>query len=247
MRIVTCSEDQVFTGPLILVNQSHPLRNTSPRGLVPVDYQHPGILFDRNAAQLLDACIHKVGGARAIIPVSGWRSQAEQQQLWDETLAREGERFTRQYVALPGCSEHQTGLAIDLGEAAQDIDFIRPAFPHDGICGSFRRMAARYGFIERYTEGKEQLTGIAHEPWHFRYVGAPHAQLMTEHNLCLEEYGDFLRLTPRSCILPGGQLARVFYVPCAGENTKIELPEGCCQISGDNVGGFIVTVWGIHP
>ena len=81
-------------------------------------------------------------------------------------------------MALPGCSEHQTGLAIDLGKAAGYIDFIRPAFPYDGVCGRFRRLAARYGFIERYQRGKEEVTGISAEPWHFRYVGAPHAQLM---------------------------------------------------------------------
>ena len=108
-------------------------------------------------------------------------------------MAEHGETFTRQYVALPGCSEHQTGLAIDLGKAAGYIDFIRPAFPYDGVCGRFRRLAARYGFIERYQRGKEEVTGISAEPWHFRYVGAPHAQLMETNGLCLEEYRDFLR------------------------------------------------------
>ena len=146
-------------------------------------------------------------------------------------------------MALPGCSEHQTGLAIDLGKAADEIDFIRPDFPYDGICGAFRRAAAAYGFIERYQRGKEALTGIAPEPWHFRYVGTPHALLMEANGLCLEEYGDFLRQGPRTCALPGGQRARVFCVPCTGEETEIRLPDSCCQISGDNAGGFIVTVW----
>lgn len=246
MKTIVCHKSQVSRGPLILVNRDHPLRDSVPCNLVPLDARYPNILFDRNAARLLEACVQKVGGSRDIVPVSGWRSQEEQQQLWDDTLAKEGERFTLQYVALPGCSEHQTGLAIDLGKAAGTIDFIRPAFPYDGICGAFRRMAARYGFVERYTRGKEHLTGIAHEPWHFRYVGVPHAQLMTEHNLCLEEYSDFLRQAPRSCTLPGGQLARVFYVPCAGDSTEIELPEGCCQVSGDNDAGFIITIWGIR-
>ena len=99
--------------------------------------------------------------------------QQEQQRIWDDSMAEHGETFTRQYVALPGCSEHQTGLAIDLGKAAGYIDFIRPAFPYDGVCGRFRRLAARYGFIERYQRGKEEVTGISAEPWHFRYVGRP--------------------------------------------------------------------------
>ena len=113
-----------------------------------------------------------------------------------------------------------------------------------GVCGRFRRLAARYGFIERYQRGKEEVTGISAEPWHFRYVGAPHAQLMETNGLCLEEYRDFLRQGPRSVALENGRMAQVFYVPAAGAVTEVEVPEGCCQISGDNVEGFILTWWG---
>ena len=244
MRTVSLHREEVFSGPLVLVNRQHPIQTAQDSTLTPVDNGHPEILLDRQAARLLAACIQKVGGGGEIVPVSGWRSQAEQQKIWDDTMAESGLAFTHKYVAYPGCSEHQTGLAIDLGKAAGHIDFIRPAFPYDGTCGAFRRAAAAYGFIERYQKGKESLTGIAREPWHFRYVGAPHAQLMQQNDLCLEEYTDFLREGPRSCPLPDGRLARVFYVPCAGEETEIQLPDGCCQISGDNVGGFVVTAWG---
>lgn len=244
MRTVRLSRDQVFAGPLLLVNRAHPLQNTAPGELAPVDSQYPHILLEYRTTQLLRACIQRAGGGGEIVPVSGWRSQAEQQRIWDEAMAESGEDFTKKYVAVPGCSEHQTGLAIDLGKAAGHIDFIRPAFPYDGVCGNFRRLAPRYGFIERYQQGREAITGIAHEPWHFRYVGTPHAQLMAEHGLCLEEYRDFLRHGPRRCHLPNGRLAQVFYIPSAGETTDIELPEGCCQVSGDNVDGFIVTAWG---
>ena len=239
MRRIVCLKSQVFEGPLVLVNRIHPLRSSAAGQLGPVDENYPQILVERQAARLLAACIQAAGARREIVPVSGWRSQAEQQQIWDSTLSEQGEVFTRQYVALPGCSEHQTGLAIDLGKAAPSIDFIRPDFPYDGVCGVFRRLAAQYGFIERYGPDKEAITGIAHEPWHFRYVGAPHAQLMVEHGLCLEEYAAFLR-QGRQCLPDGRQ---VFYVPCTGAETELELPDGCCQISGDNVEGFIVTAW----
>ena len=185
-----------------------------------------------------------MGGAGRIVPVSGWRSRTEQEQIWADSLRDHGEAFTRSYVALPDCSEHQSGLAIDLAKAAEEIDFIRPEFPYDGVCGAFRRSAAKYGFIERYREEKRALTGIAAEPWHFRYVGAPHAQLMETNGLCLEEYRDFLRQGPRSVALENGRMAQVFYVPAAGAVTEVEVPEGCCQISGDNVEGFILTWWG---
>ena len=243
MRTVVLKAAQSRTGPLILVNRQHPLAAPSAGALTAVDSRRPEILLDRQAARLLAACLQRIGGTAEIVPVSGWRSQDEQQRIWDDTLAESGADFTRKYVAYPGCSEHQTGLAIDLGQAAEKIDFIRPAFPYDGICGAFRQAAADYGFIERYQPGKESLTGIAPEPWHFRYVGVPHARLMVENGLCLEEYVTFLRRQSRTCGLPGGQRALVFHVPCAGEETELQLPEGCCQISGDNAGGFIVTVW----
>ena len=203
------------------------------------------MLLDRRAAGLLGACVLAVGGTEDIVPVSGWRSLAEQQRIWEGSLEEHGAAFTARYVARPGCSEHQTGLAIDLGRRAAQIDFLRPAFPADGACGAFRRLAARYGFIRRYQRGKEALTGISYEPWHFRYVGPPHAQLMVRCRLALEEYAPFLAQEgPCSCILPNGRAAQVFYVPCQGEETALELPDGCCQVSGDNAGGFLITAWG---
>ena len=243
MKTVTLTWDQVYAGLLILVNAAHPIRGKEELELAAPDGGHPDVLMERRAARLLSACVQAVRGAGAIVPVSGWRSQAEQQQIWDNTLRTEGETFTRQYVALPGCSEHQTGLAMDLGRAADHIDFIRPDFPDAGVCGAFRRAAADYGFIQRYTKAKEALTGIAEESWHFRYVGVPHARLMADHNLCLEEYVPFLRERPRTCQLANGSRARVSWLPCPGETVDVELPEGCFQISGDNVGGFIVTAW----
>ena len=174
--------------PLILVNAAHPLREAEPPVLAAPDPRYPAVLMEREAARMLADCVRAVGGEGRIVPVSGWRSRAEQQAIWDGTLAREGEAFTRQYVACPGCSEHQTGLAVDLGLAGPHIDFIRPDFPDEGVCRAFRLRAADYGFILRYPAGKEHITGIAHEPWHFRYVGAPHAARMAARNLTLEEY-----------------------------------------------------------
>ncbi len=252
MKTIVCKKDDISQGPLILVNQSHPLRNVS-FPLIPLDLQgrtglsgKEEIYMERHAANLLHACIHSIGGEREIVPVSGWRSHKEQEEIWNSSLETDGEEFTKKYVALPDCSEHQTGLAIDLGHATRKIDFIRPAFPYDSICGKFRQEAVKYGFVERYGQGKETITGIAHEPWHFRYVGSPHAKILKENGLCLEEYVPFLKTGPKNCVIEAGRMAQVFYVPCPGEETEIELPN-CCgsvQISGDNISGFIVTVWG---
>ena len=121
-------------------------------------------------------------------PVSGWRSFEEQTDIYQNSLVKNGRSFTRKYVALPGHSEHQTGLAIDLGLRGPELDFIRPDFPYTGICQRFRERAVDFGFVERYPAGKEAVTGITHEPWHFRYVGPAHAREIVRRGLALEEY-----------------------------------------------------------
>ena len=123
------SRETACFGPLVLVNAGHPLHPDSPPLLTPALPGFPDILLERQAAAALEACVRAVGGQDEIVPVSGWRSRSEQQQIWDSSLAEKGDAFTRQYVALPGCSEHQTGLAIDLGKKAPEIDFICPDFP----------------------------------------------------------------------------------------------------------------------
>ena len=247
MRTAVLRRAQTHAGPLVLINQTHPLRQTEAVALAAPDGRRPNVLLERQAALLLYACIRQVGGEEEIVPVSGWRSRQEQEQIWQDTLEKEGEAFTRRYVARPGCSEHESGLAMDLGLAAAKIDFIRPHFPDTGVCAAFRRAAARYGFIQRYRKEKEELTGIAEEPWHFRYVGVPHALLMEEHGLCLEEYAAFLRRESRLCPLGGGRRARVSYLALEGEEQQVPLPDGCCQISGDNQGGFVLTEWEWAP
>lgn len=169
---------------LMLVNQEHPI-SWNPQSLVLVGGR---VLMDERAACALNKLMEELDGWNFITAVSGWRSQEEQQEIYIRSLWENGEEFTNRFVARPGHSEHQTGLAIDLGLTQPDIDFLRPYFPYEGICQTFREQAAAYGFIERYPAGKETITGIAHEPWHFRYVGVPHAEIMVKHGWTLEEY-----------------------------------------------------------
>ena len=241
MNCVQLSGVAVHAGPLVLVKEGYPFYGQVPP-LMPV-LGMPDVLMEKTAATLLNECVHAAGAQGKIVPVSGWRSRTQQQFIWDDTTQKEGELFARRFVARPGCSEHETGLAIDLALAAEHIDFIRPYFTYDGICGKFRALAAQYGFVMRYTKEKTTITGIACEPWHFRYVGTTHALLMEHNGLCLEEYAVFLRENgPQRCLLSGGREAVVFYLP-AQKAYDVHLPQGCVQISGDNAGGFIVTLW----
>ncbi len=233
----------IHSGLLVLVNAEHPIRRRERPVLAPAA---PGsdVLLDTRAAAMLKGLISRLGAAGEIVPVSGWRSMREQREIWDGSMAENGTEFTRKYVALPGCSEHQTGLAIDLALRSDNIDFIRPDFPYDGICGRFRALAADYGFIERYQAGKEHITGIAAEPWHFRYVGRPHARLMSDNGLCLEEYVELLRSYPypeRLLETRGGVYEADVGFAC--DKSELELPDAPYQISGNNVDGYIYTLW----
>lgn len=233
----------IHNGLLILVNAEHPIQHMERPILAPAA---PGsdILLDSRAAAMLSGLISRIGAAGEIVPVSGWRSEAEQREIWDGSMRESGEEFTRKYVALPGCSEHQTGLAIDLALRAENIDFIRPEFPYDGVCGRFRALAADYGFVERYQSGKEGVTGIAAEPWHFRYVGRPHARIMCEMGLCLEEYVEYLRAYPypERLLEVRGEVYEA-EVGFAGARDTLGLPDAPYQVSGNNVDGYIYTLW----
>ena len=240
----------VDRGPLILVNRDHPLTaEPAPDSLVPADSRCPDILLDRRAAGLLDRLLCSLGARSAIVPVSGYRPMAQQEAIWEDTLEQRGLEFTQTYVARPGCSEHQTGLAIDLGENKPPIDFICPAFPDEGVCRAFRLRCADFGFVLRYPAGREDVTGIGHEPWHFRYVGWPHARLMSERGLVLEEYIDLVRRHPeegpRLTYRTAGRDFEIFHVAQDRlEGLADRLPGALpCQISGDNVDGVIVTLW----
>lgn len=248
MKLLTLSPEQVCEGSLILVNRKHAFRKANPEPLVPVGGR-PDVLLCRQAADALESLMAEICGWQGIVPVSGWRSLEEQQKIWDDTLKERGLVFTQKYVAVPGHSEHQTGFAIDLGLNKGNIDFICPDFPDAGICQKFRERAADYGFVERYPAAKEQITGIAHEPWHFRYVGVPHAKIMRGENLTLEEYLTFVKQFRHGYrsydVCVGGTDVHVSYCPVSGESdTQLAVGNRLfCSVSGNNCDGFVVTEW----
>ena len=247
MRSVTLPHDLIYTGVLILVNAYYPYReNIAANTLIPVNSDTNKILLDREAAQSLRIIMKKLGNWKKIAAVSGWRSMREQNEIYENSLRDNGKKFTEKFVALPGHSEHQTGLAIDLALKQEQIDFICPDFPYTGICQTFRKNAVSYGFIERYPSDKENITGISHEPWHFRYVGAPHAEIMEKHGFVLEEYIPFLQNYPygKSPYVYQGNAGyiEVSYLQAKLANTIFEIDENnAYSVSGNNIDGFIIT------
>lgn len=121
---------------------------------------------------------------------STYRSVAYQQGLWDDWTVEFGEEYVKKYVAVPGYSEHHTGLAIDIciekdGKRINDNDEM---IAEREIFAKIHARLAEFGFILRYPEGAESITGYGYEPWHFRYVGVDVAKEISEKGITFEEY-----------------------------------------------------------
>lgn len=247
MKTIKLDKKMIYKGNLILVNEQYPMTwHIQEENLVHVGNHQK---MERNAARLLSKIFCHLNAQNKITCVSGYRSNQEQKLLYENSLKENGEEYTKKFVALPSSSEHETGLAIDLGLKAKWIDFICPNFPDDiGISHEFRKLAYDYGFIERYQEHKQTITHIGKEPWHFRYVGYPHSCIMKENDLCLEEYHEFIQkysIYQPYIYARNNHIIEIFYVAMK-EMDSVEMvlkEDAIVQISGNNADGVIITAW----
>ena len=130
--------------------------------------------------------------AEGIYPIvrEGYRTAEEQQEILDDkiqTYINQGysqsraEKTAKEWVALPGTSEHQLGIAVD-------INADKSKCSNEDVYGWLAENAYKYGFVLRYPSGKQKITGTSYEPWHYRYVGEEAAKEIYERGICLEEY-----------------------------------------------------------
>ncbi len=122
---------------------------------------------------------------------SARRSIAAQQDIVVRFTEKYGEDYVKRYVAVPGYSEHHTGLALDLylNIDGEDVYLNEDMVQHPEIWAKIHAKLADHGFILRYLEGKEDITGYSYEPWHIRYVGdVSVAKEIMEKGITLEEY-----------------------------------------------------------
>ncbi len=148
-------------------------------------------------------------------------------------------------VSIP---ERASGLSIDLAVWDETTGTHSPYKP-EGNYAWLQEHCAEYGFVQRYTKEKSEQTGMTEHNWHYRYVGIPHAQYMTEQNLSLEEYLELLRTShgadaPLS-ITANNATYTVYYVPAAedGGMTEVTVPKDLpISGSGDNIGGYIICI-----
>uniref|UniRef100_UPI002D7EDD56 M15 family metallopeptidase n=1 Tax=Oscillibacter sp. TaxID=1945593 RepID=UPI002D7EDD56 len=179
---------------LILVNGTHPL---------PEDFRVPeftqlvnGHSIDKRAypdlQRMMDAC--RADGLQPTI-CSSYRTQEKQEELFERKVQaclstaasrQEAEEQAAVWVARPGTSEHQAGLAVDIVDKTyQSLD---DGQEETAVQKWLMEHCAEYGFILRYPNDKSELTGIGYEPWHYRYVGEAAAGEIMSRGLCLEEY-----------------------------------------------------------
>lgn len=133
--------------------------------------------------------------------VSGYRSYERQEEIYQESLRKKGAAHTKQYIAPPGGSEHQTGLAMDVSCRAECYE-LEETFSKSKEGIWLEKNASLFGFIIRYPKGKEEITGYAYEPWHIRYVTKELACYLKKTALTLEEWHV---LSEKTCLSGGAQ------------------------------------------
>ncbi len=121
-----------------------------------------------------------------IIVDSGYRSYEYQEKVLKSLIEKKGDEAYR-LVAIPGSSEHQTGLAMDIAYMKNGIysDDVKDS---DKEVEWMKKNSYKYGFILRYPKGKEEITGYDYEPWHYRFVGINLAKILYDQNITMEEY-----------------------------------------------------------
>lgn len=200
---------------------------------IPEDYE-PNVTEYNGAVMypdLIDAYVRLRDDAQAatgtrIYVSASFRTREEQLAVIEES--EEG------VAALPGCSEHEAGLALDVYAPF----FAGNTFLRSKVGRWVNDHCAEYGFVIRYPKGKEDVTGITYEPWHLRYVGEPHALVMSRCGLTLEEYTE--ALTEENWY----QIGDGVYVMRTGKEA-VSLPDEWIRatVSPDNLGQRVVAVW----
>ena len=185
---------------ILLVNRWNPLPDDyEPENLVLAEC---GRYMTPEAAEAVDRMIADCRAA-GLSPMvrSSYRTIAEQQELLNKKVKEYGYDQAIQIVAIPGTSEHHTGLAIDISDSGYTQ--LNRQQGQTAVSKWLNEHCWEYGFIVRYPDDTTDITGIIYESWHYRYVGMELAQEMKENGLCLEEYLDQLTGDGSTCGDPG--------------------------------------------
>lgn len=174
-------------GYLMLVNKYYYLTEDFVPKLeeLGAEYGTIGVLLEPTAkAEFLKMYHAALEAGFRLYVTSGYRGYGEQAEVYHSWVVTEGEENAKEFAALPGYSEHQTGLSLDVFTIGETTT----SFAGTPAANWLKENAWHYGFILRYPETAENLTGYNSEAWHFRYVGHEAAEEIFTENLTLEEY-----------------------------------------------------------
>lgn len=172
-------------GNLIITNKYYQLENNYIPELVAIEGNYKATKDTTNAYVEMKAAAKKDGEAFRI--TSAYRSYQTQNNLYTRYKNQHGFAWAEKYSARPGHSEHQTGLALDIITNTSNLD----TFENTSAFQWLKKNAYLYGFILRYPENKEYITGYSYEPWHYCYVGKETAKKIYEENITYEEYYEY--------------------------------------------------------
>ena len=192
--VAVASSKNLSTKGNILVNRSNKLEKSYiPQSLkVPnvrfISYADPKVKkMDETAAAALESLFTAARkDGVTLLAVSGYRDYYYQQRLYNNKVSAAGRKEADKYVAQPGASEHQTGLAMDV--LSNEYTSLDAGFDKTQAYKWLESNCYKYGFIIRYPKGKENITGYNYEPWHLRYVGISEATEISQKHITLEEY-----------------------------------------------------------
>lgn len=176
---------------LILVNPNNPIKDESIFKKVNCNskYNKEVTLEEETYESFLELKKYISELGYEIDVESGYRSIEHQRRVFDECVIEKGLEHTKKYVAIPGYSEHHTGLAVDFTLYEKNRWYIDHDMKGHKVLELVKDNAYKYGFILRYPENKESITGYSFEPWHLRYIKDKDiAKYIYDNNLCLEEY-----------------------------------------------------------
>ncbi|MGG1640842.1 D-alanyl-D-alanine carboxypeptidase family protein [Paenibacillus sp. NRS-1782] len=185
------------TADTVVVNKNRSL----PVGYAPDDLVEPKVPFSfegphekrhmrKEAAEALERLFDgaKKDGME-LRAVSGYRSYKRQVSIFNNNVKTKGQEYASKVSAVPGTSEHQTGLAMDVSSPSVG-NVLEQSFGASKEGEWLEKHAPEYGFIIRYMKDKEDVTGYVYEPWHIRYVGTDIAEDLAKQGMTLEEYFD---------------------------------------------------------
>lgn len=241
MSVPVLADTFVDTGILRLVNSSHRIS----KDFVPemVQYKNTSYYLNDEAAASLARMLadmeEELGEAPMV--VSTYRSYERQEEVYNRDVNSAVEsgvdiadaiKGTSRYIALPGASEHQTALAVDLSnDGSLEENFIET---EAGVW--IKENCHNYGFVVRYPKKKEKYTGIGYEPWHIRYLGQPFSDILYENDWCLEEFIAYMKRNKYMLWIDDSNIWTMYFT---------EEPKGVFDsntaVSDTNSGGYIVT------